>query len=300
MMKRLVVLIVIMAMPILGYTQDWMTDLNIAKRLASIQNKMLFMMWEESTYQPLPVFVEDLKGKKIFIENMFENEAVNQLIWDHFVPVIVNESQYAELYDQIDGKRSKMYMDKFNDDSIKIMDVNGNILNSDLRFDAILNLSRFIREYYLDTSFLKGELSNYTQQKDFNTAFRLASKYIDTAIFFTSNLKLEMIDLSTIYIDETARLLDEENPDNKVELQQKLDLLKVKQDLVLYKRRKVLRQLKKIEQNNIYKTNEYLVAFLYFSVYVMLEDEQNASQWRSQLSPADINKTNAIKKGMDD
>lgn len=112
--------------------QAWMTNLEIAQRLAMVQNKMLLMVWEETTSYQYPVLVRDEKGRTIFINNLFEDEYISPLIWEHFVPVIVSEHKYAELYGKIKGRRSQRYIDKFNDDSIKIMDVNGNIINTEI------------------------------------------------------------------------------------------------------------------------------------------------------------------------
>ena len=74
----------------LGFAQAWMTNLEIAQRLALVQNKMVLMVWEESTTYQYPVLVKDNKGRTIYINNLFEDEYVSPLIWEYFVELVVN------------------------------------------------------------------------------------------------------------------------------------------------------------------------------------------------------------------
>ena len=94
MKNRIVVAFLILFTANFCHSQEWMTSLDIAQKLASIQNKMVLMVWEESTKYPYPVLVNDDKGRTIFIENLFEDENVSPLIWKHFIPVIISEDQY--------------------------------------------------------------------------------------------------------------------------------------------------------------------------------------------------------------
>ena len=113
-----------------SFSQEWMTSLDIAQKLALVQNKMVLMVWEESTKYPYPVLVNNDKGRTILIENLFEDENISPLIWEYFVPVIVSENEYEDLYYAVKGKRNQRYMDKLNDESIKIMDINVNIIKA--------------------------------------------------------------------------------------------------------------------------------------------------------------------------
>lgn len=133
--------------------QEWMTSLDIAKRLAFVQNKMLFVMWENSTLENYPVLINDENGSLVAV-NLFDIGGLNEIIWKYFVPVKIEESSYEDLFDKINGKRTESYIMKFNDDSIKIMDVNGNIINTNTSDGYnLLNISSFIAKYSLDTSF---------------------------------------------------------------------------------------------------------------------------------------------------
>ncbi|RIA10412.1 hypothetical protein OE09_2276 [Flavobacteriaceae bacterium MAR_2010_72] len=276
-------------------SQEWMTSLDAAQRLAYVQDKLVFMLWEEATLDPYHVSVEYEKGVDAIV-NLFENEKLNELIWKYFVPVKVSESEYSEWYNQIKDKRYQNYIDKFNDDTIKIMDINGNIINTSLFYGDYLDIAKFISNYALNTSVLKGELNGYRKVKNFYSAFRLASKYMDVAVLVNRAIKHEIVDLSTIYLEEAEHYLIEGETDNFKTLKQKVDLLKLKQDLILNNPKKVLRKLKRLDDSEIEEENESLIEFLYFTSYLLLKDEINAREWRSKLSLVNLTKANLIFK----
>ncbi|MGS2727251.1 hypothetical protein ACU8DI_11640 [Psychroserpens sp. BH13MA-6] len=275
-------------------SQDWLTSLEVAKRLALVQNKMIFMMWEDTAYAPYPVIIDDANGLSVVEDDLFKATYLNPLIWDHFVPVLVSESMYKDLYDDIKQGKSQAYLDKFNDDSIKIMDVNGNILNTNLIYDEVINLTELIRVYHLDTSYLKGELISYSSNKNFTSTYYLASKYTDMAIYINEKARAEMIRLAKLYLDEATMLLQNENSGQKAMLQQKIELLELQQLLILNNPRKVLRKLKRLDPATIDKRNETMVAFLYITAHRLLKDEESASAYRDKVSVAEFEKSNAI------
>lgn len=271
-------------------SQEWINSLDAAKRLALIQDKLLFVLWEEATIDPYPVLIKGEKG--YVVEYLFENQSLNQIIWERFIPVKLNENNYLKFYNEIKNLRSQNYINKFNDDTIKIMDANGNIINTIIQDEEYIDIIEFINLYALDTSFLKAEIANYNTQKSFYTAYRLASKYIDYAIVVDEKIRPEIIDLSSIYLEEAERFLITE-PERSA-FSKKCELLKIKQDLVLNKPRKVLRQLKRMDSTQIDETNQSLVDFLYFTSYFILKDEENANVWKSKLSSLNLKKANLI------
>ena len=271
-------------------SQEWMTSLDVAKSLASVQDKLLFVIWEDASLQEYPVLIKNETGDAIAVD-LFSNEIIYEAIWDHFVPVIISEYKYEELFNEIKGIRSQTYIDKFNEDTIKIMDVNGNIINTKIAYYEHLDIAEFIAKYALNTSFLKAELANYRTQQDFNTSYRLASKYIDFAILVGDDIRPEIVNLSDYYLKEAEGFIAN---DTSEVLQQKIKLQNLKQQLVLGKTKKVLRQLKRIDLSKVDASNEALVAFLYFTSYAALKDETNASVWRSKVSLVNLKKANLI------
>ena len=271
-------------------SQEWMTSLEVAKSLAYVQDKLLFVVWEDVAFQEYPVLVKNDEGE-VVVNDLFKNETINEVVWEQFVPVIVNEHNYEKLFNDIKGKRDQLYIDKFNDDTIKIMDVNGNIINTTIVYYDYLDIAKFIFKYALNTSFLKAELGNYRGQKDFNTTYRLATKYIDFAILVKEDVRPEIVKLSSYYLKEAEDFISN---DNSEKFKQKIDLQKIKQLLVLGKPKKVLRQLKRKDMSKLDDTNKAVVAFLYYTSYLLLKDENRASEWRSKVSLVNLKKANLI------
>lgn len=280
---------------LLGQSVEWMTNLDVAQRLARRQNKMILMTWEESTYIPLPVAVKDDKGKLRIVADLFATPALNEQLWEYFVPVRVDESVYFDLFNPIKGKRSSRYIDVFNDDSLKIMDANGNlVLVSGVLGVDFLNLDKLVEQYALNTKYIAKELEAYASNKDFFSTYYLASKYIDYSVFLPKRIRKEILALSTIYLNEAIALLPSVEGQNKVSLQQQLNLLPLKQELVLGKAKKVLRTLKKMDQSLFKPSTKAEVAFLQYTAHKILKDENAAYELRSKVSSLNLKKAQLI------
>lgn len=275
-------------------SQEWMTSLDAAKRIALVQDKLLFMIWEEAALIPYPVILNDANGNGVLFENLFENEEINRIIWEYFVPVKVNEDRYPELYNQIKDTRTRRYKAQFEDDNIKIMDVNCNIVNTSISPEAYFNLSEFISIYALNTSFLNAELKNYSEHKDFSTSFRLASKYMDYAILVNDKVREDIIYLANMYLDEVDKHLLENDLDDEINFKHKSGLMRISQYLLQNRPRKVLRLLKKFDVSEIDDTNKALLAFLYYTAYQLRKDEKNIALWKDKVSPINLRKAELI------
>ena len=294
MKRNFIILLCIIFAVNLSQAQAWMTSLDIAQKLALVQNKMVLMVWEETTNYQYPVLVRDDRGRTHFIENLFEDENLSPLIWKNFVPVIVSEDKYADLFYEIKDKRSRMYIDKFNDDSIKIMDINGNILNVNGLFEEVPNITTLIKSYALNTEYVAPELIGYYKEKTYYTAYFLASKYLDFTLYSDKKIRSEIIKLSNIYLDEAITLIEETDVADKLVLKQRADLLKIQEYLVLKRPKKVIRQLKKIEASKIENNNKALVSFLYYTAYSCIGDEKKVEVWKSKVSSVNLRKAQMI------
>ncbi|MFC0605957.1 hypothetical protein [Winogradskyella pulchriflava] len=291
MLKTIVLLFTVQ----LSFSQAWMTNLDIAQRLALVENKMVLMVWEGTTEYPYPVFVNDDSGRRVFISNLFVDEEISPLIWKHFVPVIVNEDRYGVLYAKIKGKRSQKYIEKFNDNSIKIMDANGNILNaSDFYYEDLQNITTLIQKYGLNTGYITPELRGYHTEKDFYSSYFLASKYMDYSMYSIEQLRPDLIALSSIYLNEARRFTNKESPEDKQMLQQRCDLLEIQQSLLLKRPKKVLRYLKKIDADEITNANSEFIAFLYYTAYMCRQDADKAEKWKSKISSVNLKKAQML------
>jgi len=275
--------------------QEWFTSFDVAKRLAVVQDKMLFVMWEESLDYYYPIMCSTENGALIVID-LFEDNRMDALIWEHFIPVLLPESEYSEFIKESKGEKGSRYMAKLNDDSIKIMDINGRILNTTPLYENEQNLSSLIKNYALNTSFLKQELINYSKKENFTTSFNLASKYVDYAIFVQKKIRFEIIALANIYFDDSKRYLMAGNLKNKEEILQRLDLFAIKELLILDKPRKALRLLKRIDKEGVKDINQSIYSFLNYTTFKLLKEEDNAALWESKISEIDLKKAGFIIK----
>lgn len=294
MKNALLKLLLVVLMTNTASAQEWMKNLEVAQALAKVQNKMVLMVWEETTSYQYPVIVKDDKGRTIIINNLFEDEDVSPLIWQHFVPVIVSEDRYADLYEKIKDKRSQKYIDKFNDDSIKIMDINGNILNVDYLTEDLQDITTIIQRYALNTTFIAQELQDYKQDKNFYSAYFLASKYLDLGMYVNKDVRENIVELSNIYLEEAKRLVAREDQSEQKGSLQRCDLLELQEELLLKRPKKVIRQLKKLKEEEIVESNKPFIAFLYYTAYMSNDKPEDAEQWKSQISSVNLKKAQLI------
>ena len=125
--------------------QNWMTSFDVAKRLALVQNKMLLMVWEDPTYDYYPVYLNHKDGYNVIVEDIFDNPEIIEYLQEYFVLVIVNEYQYDDWYNSIKDIYGSTYLEKFNDNSLKVVDVNGVIINTNnVYYEGVQNLSKII------------------------------------------------------------------------------------------------------------------------------------------------------------
>ncbi|MBA6152752.1 hypothetical protein [Gelidibacter maritimus] len=292
--RDVLILLLTMLTSNICFSQEWMTSLEAAKRTALVQDKFLFMMWEEAASIPYPVIMNDTNGNEILFDDLFQNEEINRIIWKYFVPVKVDENLYGELYDEIKDTKSRSYMLQFEDDNIKIMDPNLNIVNTSFSPEAYFNLSQFITNYGLNTSYLNAELRNYAEHKNFGTAYRLASKYMDFAILVNRKTRQDIVSLSLRYLDDAERYLITDDINGKKHFADKISLLRWSQYLLQNRPKKVLRLLKRFDTSEIDETTASQLAFLYYTAYELRKDEKNAGLWKGKVSLVNLRKAELI------
>jgi hypothetical protein len=297
-MKRIVLLCVFSLMVTICNSQEWIASFDVAKRLASVQNKMLFVLWEGSFEYSNPVSINFENGV-VSVVDISKDTSLDAFIQEYFILVKLSESEYDHFIKEASGRGYK-YVNKLNDNSIKIMDFNGVILNMDDTSEGIVNLSLLIKKYALNTSFLKSELEQYSVNHNFMTASLLGMRYIDFAMYADEQLRPELIALATIYLDESERFLSQMEDDRKEAYLKKIELVKIKGLLILNTAKKAYRQIKKIDESQIDAINESLFAFLNYTVFKLLDDEMNADLWKSKISSLDLKMAELIIKNNKD
>lgn len=281
---------------LISNAQEWMSNLKVAQNLALVQNKMVLMIWEEETFNDYPVIIISSDNKQIYLSDLFEEEDLNKIIWDYFVPVVVSEYVYDDLYEKVKDKRAQSYIDKLSDASLKVMDIHGNIVNVKMSYDEEFNLSNILEDYALKTDFLAQELRNYLQTKNFLSAYFLASKYLDYLMYQKYKIRPNLINLSKIYMEEAGELLSLEPADKQPEFAQRLEMLRLQAALLEGKSDRVIRILKKIDKSDIYESNKEYQAFLNYTAYLINKDNTNVAIWKPMVSAINLKKSESIIK----
>lgn len=271
--------------------QEWFTNIDVAGRLALVQNKMLFVAWEDSFNGSIPVLVKSGAGN-VYID-LANDTSLDSVIREYFVPVRLPEANYQAFLKAAEG-RGYSYINKLTDNSIKIMDVNGTILNTEPSADVVTNFTELIETYALNTSFLTMELRNYAKEKTYLTAYLLGEKYTEYSIYAKKELRDDIIDMSTIYLDESEKLVVGSNVESPEVILQKIELIRIEQSLILGKAGKARRQLKRIDEEKIAPVNERFYAFLQYTIHMLREDVAEAEVWKPNISSLDLKKAEMI------
>ncbi len=293
-MKRIILICVFSLMASVCNAQEWFTSFDVAKRLALVQNKMLFVVWEDSFNYSIPVSIK-VDSRPTVIIDLAKDTSLDPVIWKYFIPVRLSEAKYSDFIQDAKGRGYK-YINKLDDDSIKIMDVNGAILNVNESSGEMVNFYSLINKYSVDTSFLNFELKNYLDEKNFLTSTLLALKYIDYAIFTTEELRPEIIRLADIYLDESEEFLSEMDENKRETFSKKIELIRIKELLILNQHKKAYRLIKRINENELAPTNLPMFEFLNYIIFKSLNDEANADLWKSKISLVDLRKAELILK----
>lgn len=295
-MKKIVIIIgCLLAFVNTTLAQEWFTSFDVAKRMALVQNKLLFVIWEDSFKPPYYIMAKNSQNKNVVID-FTDNNDVKNVIWDYFIPVLLPESKYGDLLFEAKKHAGEAYLGELDDDYIKIMDVNGNIVNNAFSTEDIQNLPLLISKYALDTSFLNPYLRNYLKKRNFATSFTLGAKYHDFALFAIKDIRKELIKLSKIYLKEAKRHLAESDLTNRDAFEQKLDFYEIKELLILNNSKKARRLLKRIALDDVKDINQSLFVFLNYTTFILLKDEINAATWRAKITQADLKKASLILK----
>jgi len=294
MKKNILLLSLVFIFSVPGLSQNWFTSFEVAKRMALVQDKMLFVMWEGSLMYPYYVLVKNERGNMILVD-LKQNEDINEMIWEYFVPLLLPEDAYGDFLDDVEDIANLTYMQKLQDDSIKIIDVNGRILNVKYSSLNTENLSTIIDLYALNTSYINSFLRNYREEATFNTTLALASKYLDFAIFANSDkMRAAIVRLSGLYLKEANNYIDQGNDNRKQANIQKLALQEIKSALISSHPKKARRLLKKYELSDIDPSNKGLFSFLNYATFTILNNKKEAEIWEKEINAAESRKAKLI------
>jgi len=153
-----------------------------------------------------------------------------------------------------------------------------------------VNISKLIKKYAFNTRFISSELKNYSEDKDFYSTYYLASKYLDFSLYTSKDIRKDIINLVDIYLDEAQNINKSSDSEDKLVLEERCELLRIQEVLILKQPKKALRKLKKMNAENIENNNQSMISFLYYTAFKILGDEKNAALWESKVSSVNLKK----------
>jgi len=269
-MKRLTLTLLIFFFTFnLMYSNNWMYSLDDAKKMAITTNRLVLVDFWASWCGPC---------KRMDSESWSKEEV--QLLMDNYVSVKIDIDKYPDIAEKYDV-RGIPY--------VFILDGNGKVVYKNMSYKTKSQLMVLLKKYAINTSFLSKDLVNYYKQESFSSAFRLGYKYQDLALRLDKEIKSDFLNVSDDYFDESKKQLKESSLKNKDGFLQKIDLYEIQSLLILNKTKRALKELNKIELNDLDESNASLYNFLAYTIHKQLNDDEVAI-WEEKMQESDKQK----------
>ncbi|MGG5485487.1 thioredoxin family protein [Gaetbulibacter sp. NE] len=269
-MKRLTLTLLIFFFTFnLMYSNNWMYSLDDAKKMAITTNRLVLVDFWASWCGPC---------KRMDSESWSKEEV--QLLMDNYVSVKIDIDKYPDIAEKYDV-RGIPY--------VFILDGNGKVVYKNMSYKTKSQLMVLLKKYAINTSFLSKDLVNYYKQESFSSAFRLGYKYQDLALRLDKEIKSDFLNVSDDYFDESKKQLKESSLKNKDGFLQKIDLYEIQSLLILDKTKRALKELNKIEINDLDESNASLYNFLAYTIHKQLNDDEVAI-WEEKMEESDKQK----------
>lgn len=269
-MKRLTLTLLIFFFTFnLMYSNNWMYSLDDAKKMAITTNRLVLVDFWASWCGPC---------KRMDSESWSKEEV--QLLMGNYVSVKIDIDKYPDIAEKYDV-RGIPY--------VFILDGNGKVVYKNMSYKTKSQLMVLLKKYAINTSFLSKDLVNYYKQESFSSAFRLGYKYQDLALRLDKEIKSDFLNVSDDYFDESKKQLKESSLKNKDGFLQKIDLYEIQSLLILDKTKRALKELNKIEINDLDESNASLYNFLAYTIHKQLNDDEVAI-WEEKMEESDKQK----------
>ena len=253
---------------------NWFYSFEEAQKVALASNKLILVDFWANWCGPC---------KKMDAESWSTNEI--KILMENYVPVKIDIDKYKSLSGRY-GVRGIPY--------IFIMDGNGKVIFNEMSYKSKGELIKLLQKYAINTSYLNTDLINYYKNPNFNTSFRLASKYQDFSIFLNSDIKFDFLKITNSYFDEAKKYLKKSEIKNKDAFFQKIDLFEIQEKIILNKPEKALKMLKRIDDEDVEEINKSFYSFLYYAAYKEMDDLEKMNDWKEKVLKRDIEKADLI------
>ncbi|WP_010229601.1 thioredoxin family protein [Gillisia marina] len=170
---------------------------------------------------------------------------------------------------------------------VLIMDGHGEMIFQQVGYMNKEELSEILKEYALNTSFLRTENLNYFKHQNYASGIRLAQKYIDYSQYLQKDIRFEFLALANNYLRNGEKMLDKDQS-NYINMKEKVSLMEIQIDLYLNKMKRVSKKLEKnFEPSNMSRGNKLLYTYLNYCVSLSKKDNLEITKWKSQLASID-------------
>ncbi len=222
--------------------------------------------------------------------------ATNKLILLHFDnrydfddddKAILNTYQYDEkqnnlidnyIYVCIQGFNNVQYFQKYNIEKksqLLIIDANGEVVYQFIDFKNPNEFVSALLNFNIDKIFLTNELKAFYKNKNYNTALRVAQKYLDYSLLVEPNFRKNLVDISKVYLTKAENNLSKKDL-SFIEKQQKLELFKLYQRAYVKNFALLEEKLAQFDSSKILENNIEIYYFLkYISAKGLKSEEFN-------------------------
>jgi len=168
-----------------------------------------------------------------------------------------------------------------------VLDSSGELIYKKLGYMGQDELSRDLKKYAVNTSFMRNEALNYFKHRDYSSGIRLAQKYIDFSQYLDESIQYEFLQLANSYLRTGEKLLDKDQS-NYNNMKEKIDLMEIQIDLYENKMSRAERKLEKdFEVDNLSRGNKILYTYLKYCVSLKHKDNKEINKWKKQLASVD-------------
>jgi len=170
---------------------------------------------------------------------------------------------------------------------VLIMDGNGEIVFEQLGYMDKKGLNKILKEYAVNTSFLRSAALNYYKHQDYSSGIRLAKKYIDYSQYLEEGIQVEFLKLADNYLKNGEKMLDKDQS-NYNNMKVKVALMEIQIDLYLEKMNRATKKLEKdFEPSKMSSGNKLLYTYLNYCISLSEKDDLEINKWKSKLASID-------------
>ncbi len=196
--------------------------------------------------------------------------------FDDDYKAILNTYQYDEnqnnlidkyIYVCIQGLNNLEYFEKYNiekNSQLLIIDANGEIVYRFIDFNNPDEFAAALINFDIQKIFLSNDLKTFYKKNNYNTAMRIAQKYLDYSLLVDPYFRKNLIEISKVYILKAGNYIAKKDL-SYIEKQQKLELYKLYQWAYLKNFALLEEKLSQFDSTKILENN---IEIYYFLKYI--------------------------------